>query len=134
MKGVISEEGGVQEGGSVTLDDLRKKMAEFARERDWDQFHSPRNLLLALVFFSLTLNVYFLSSLIPFPCVFTHHPLQWNGKFSFILSLLMLLLVFFLAFSLLGMFCLEGNGMGCIILPPKINLFFFSTGRVGMGE
>ncbi|XP_068653878.1 uncharacterized protein [Aristolochia californica] len=36
-------------GESVTLDDLRRKMAEFARERDWDQFHSPRNLLLALV-------------------------------------------------------------------------------------
>ncbi|XP_068666258.1 uncharacterized protein [Aristolochia californica] len=34
---------------SVTLEDLKKKMAEFARERDWDQFHSPRNLLLALV-------------------------------------------------------------------------------------
>ncbi|OMO55672.1 NTP pyrophosphohydrolase MazG, putative catalytic core [Corchorus capsularis] len=24
-------------------------MANFAKERDWDQFHSPRNLLLALV-------------------------------------------------------------------------------------
>ncbi|KAK8948830.1 hypothetical protein KSP39_PZI005387 [Platanthera zijinensis] len=34
---------------TVTLDDLRKKMEEFARERDWNQFHSPRNLLLALV-------------------------------------------------------------------------------------
>ncbi|KAH7682991.1 dCTP diphosphatase protein [Dioscorea alata] len=34
---------------SVTLVDLKRKMAEFARERDWDQFHSPRNLLLALV-------------------------------------------------------------------------------------
>lgn len=33
----------------VTLEELREKMAEFARERDWDQFHSPRNLLLALV-------------------------------------------------------------------------------------
>ncbi|WOL00947.1 hypothetical protein Cni_G09660 [Canna indica] len=33
----------------VTLESLRKKMADFARERDWDQFHSPRNLLLALV-------------------------------------------------------------------------------------
>ncbi|OAY66449.1 dCTP pyrophosphatase 1-like [Ananas comosus] len=33
----------------VTLDDLKNKMADFARERDWDQFHSPRNLLLALV-------------------------------------------------------------------------------------
>ncbi|CAK7349429.1 unnamed protein product [Dovyalis caffra] len=34
---------------SVTLDLLKGKMAEFAKERDWDQFHSPRNLLLALV-------------------------------------------------------------------------------------
>ncbi|XP_042440160.1 dCTP pyrophosphatase 1-like [Zingiber officinale] len=33
----------------VTLESLRKKMADFARERDWEQFHSPRNLLLALV-------------------------------------------------------------------------------------
>jgi len=36
-------------GSNVTLKDLQKKMAEFARERDWDQYHSPRNLLLALV-------------------------------------------------------------------------------------
>lgn len=36
-------------GSNVTLNDLQKKMAKFARERDWDQFHSPRNLLLALV-------------------------------------------------------------------------------------
>ncbi|KAJ4729072.1 dCTP pyrophosphatase 1-like [Melia azedarach] len=40
---------GVEEGESVTLDLLKQKMAEFAKERDWDQFHSPRNLLLALV-------------------------------------------------------------------------------------
>ncbi|KAJ8479198.1 hypothetical protein OPV22_022925 [Ensete ventricosum] len=33
----------------VTLESLRKKMADFARERDWEPFHSPRNLLLALV-------------------------------------------------------------------------------------
>ncbi|GMH08063.1 hypothetical protein Nepgr_009903 [Nepenthes gracilis] len=33
----------------VTLEELRMKTAEFAKERDWDQFHSPRNLLLALV-------------------------------------------------------------------------------------
>ncbi|XP_022145107.1 dCTP pyrophosphatase 1-like [Momordica charantia] len=37
------------DGGEVTLKDLKTKMAEFARERDWDQFHSPRNLLLAMV-------------------------------------------------------------------------------------
>ncbi|KAF8391879.1 hypothetical protein HHK36_022219 [Tetracentron sinense] len=40
---------GVSEDDSVTLEGLKKKMAEFAKERDWDQFHSPRNLLLALV-------------------------------------------------------------------------------------
>ncbi|KAF9669488.1 hypothetical protein SADUNF_Sadunf14G0112700 [Salix dunnii] len=36
-------------GVGVTLEDLTKRLAEFARERDWDQFHSPRNLLLAMV-------------------------------------------------------------------------------------
>ncbi|KAL1544563.1 dCTP diphosphatase [Salvia divinorum] len=34
---------------SVTLDLLKKKMDDFAKERDWEQYHSPRNLLLALV-------------------------------------------------------------------------------------
>jgi dCTP diphosphatase len=33
----------------VTLEELRKRMDDFARERDWEQFHSPRNLLLAMV-------------------------------------------------------------------------------------
>lgn len=33
----------------VTLKDLARKMAGFAADREWDQFHSPRNLLLALV-------------------------------------------------------------------------------------
>ncbi|KAK7256158.1 hypothetical protein RIF29_29593 [Crotalaria pallida] len=49
MTGVpVSEEGGGG-GGSVSLDMLKQIMAQFAKERDWDQFHSPRNLLLALV-------------------------------------------------------------------------------------
>ncbi|KAF8006807.1 hypothetical protein BT93_K0961 [Corymbia citriodora subsp. variegata] len=40
----------VKEGDqSVTLDLLKQKQAEFAKERDWDKSHSPRNLLLALV-------------------------------------------------------------------------------------
>lgn len=34
---------------TLTLEMLRKKQAEFSKERDWDQFHTPRNLLLALV-------------------------------------------------------------------------------------
>ncbi|KAK4440530.1 dCTP pyrophosphatase 1 [Sesamum alatum] len=33
----------------VTLDLLKRKMDDFAKERDWETFHSPRNLLLALV-------------------------------------------------------------------------------------
>ncbi|KAK8812586.1 hypothetical protein WA538_003800 [Blastocystis sp. DL] len=34
---------------SVTLEDLRKRIETFAKERDWDQFHTPRNLLLAMM-------------------------------------------------------------------------------------
>ena len=33
----------------VTLEDVRQRMQEFASARDWDQFHTPRNLALALV-------------------------------------------------------------------------------------
>ncbi|TKY68738.1 dCTP pyrophosphatase 1 [Spatholobus suberectus] len=40
---------GIPEEMPVTLDLLKQKMSEFAKERDWEQFHSPRNLLLALV-------------------------------------------------------------------------------------
>lgn len=48
---LILEETSFMEQEGVTLEELKKKMADFAKERDWDQFHSPRNLLLALVFF-----------------------------------------------------------------------------------
>ncbi|XP_052179510.1 uncharacterized protein LOC127792900 [Diospyros lotus] len=33
----------------VSLHELRDRLAEFARVRGWEQYHSPRNLLLALV-------------------------------------------------------------------------------------
>ncbi|KAK4719416.1 hypothetical protein R3W88_017754 [Solanum pinnatisectum] len=33
----------------VSLQELREKLVEFSRVRGWDQYHSPRNLLLALV-------------------------------------------------------------------------------------
>ncbi|KAA8542504.1 hypothetical protein F0562_023656 [Nyssa sinensis] len=33
----------------VSLQELRDRLAEFARVRGWEQYHSPRNLLLALV-------------------------------------------------------------------------------------
>jgi NTP pyrophosphatase (non-canonical NTP hydrolase) len=31
-----------------TLEQLAARLADFARERDWDQFHSPKNLAMAL--------------------------------------------------------------------------------------
>jgi NTP pyrophosphatase (non-canonical NTP hydrolase) len=31
------------------LDDLIKKIRKFRQERDWDQYHSPKNLAMALV-------------------------------------------------------------------------------------
>ena len=31
-----------------TLDALRTRLAQFAEERDWDQFHNPKNLAMAL--------------------------------------------------------------------------------------
>ncbi|XVE65803.1 hypothetical protein DITRI_Ditri08aG0028700 [Diplodiscus trichospermus] len=33
----------------ISLKDLSKKLDEFARVRDWEKYHSPRNLLLAMV-------------------------------------------------------------------------------------
>ena len=34
---------------AVTLESLRQDQAAFAAARDWDQFHTPRNVLLAMV-------------------------------------------------------------------------------------
>lgn len=31
------------------MDDLKKVLRAFAKERDWDQYHSPKNLAMALV-------------------------------------------------------------------------------------
>jgi dCTP diphosphatase len=33
---------------SADLDELRMKLRDFAAARDWDQFHSPKNLAMAL--------------------------------------------------------------------------------------
>lgn len=48
-----SGNGGVGGAGRnpVALTELATLMADFAADREWDQFHSPRNLLLALVRF-----------------------------------------------------------------------------------
>lgn len=32
-----------------SLDELREQLRAFARERDWEQFHSPKNLAMALI-------------------------------------------------------------------------------------
>lgn len=32
-----------------SLDILRRRLREFAQARDWDQFHSPKNLSMALI-------------------------------------------------------------------------------------
>jgi dCTP diphosphatase len=37
-----------QAGTSTTFDDAQQTMEDFANARDWRQFHTPRNLLLAL--------------------------------------------------------------------------------------
>jgi len=34
---------------AVQLEVLRERLARFASERDWDQFHSPKNLSMALI-------------------------------------------------------------------------------------
>ena len=41
------------DGGSLDVEALRLRIADFARERDWDQFHTPRNILLAPVWKSI---------------------------------------------------------------------------------
>lgn len=33
----------------LSLENIRQIQAEFSKERNWDQYHSPRNLLLAMV-------------------------------------------------------------------------------------
>lgn len=37
------------DGDGTTLESLRRDQAQFATERDWDKFHTPRNVLLAMV-------------------------------------------------------------------------------------
>jgi NTP pyrophosphatase (non-canonical NTP hydrolase) len=32
----------------VNIKEIQDKLAKFAEERDWDQFHSPKNLVIAL--------------------------------------------------------------------------------------
>lgn len=32
----------------MNIEEIQARLADFARERDWDQFHSPKNLSMAL--------------------------------------------------------------------------------------
>lgn len=32
----------------TTLQDLKQRMAQFVRERDWEQFHTPKNLSMSI--------------------------------------------------------------------------------------
>ncbi len=32
----------------TTLQDLKEKMADFVRERDWEQFHTPKNIAMSI--------------------------------------------------------------------------------------
>jgi len=34
--------------GRISVDDLRAAIGAFIKERDWEQFHSPKNLVMAL--------------------------------------------------------------------------------------
>uniref|UniRef100_A0A7S1JXE1 dCTP pyrophosphatase 1 n=1 Tax=Vitrella brassicaformis TaxID=1169539 RepID=A0A7S1JXE1_9ALVE len=38
-----------REWSGVTFEEARERLSSFAHERDWNQYHSPRNLVLALV-------------------------------------------------------------------------------------
>lgn len=33
---------------NTTLQDLKERMASFVRERDWEQFHTPKNLAMSI--------------------------------------------------------------------------------------
>jgi NTP pyrophosphatase (non-canonical NTP hydrolase) len=46
--------------GEVTLGSLKEKILAFAREREWEQFHNPKNLSMALAAEAAELMEHFL--------------------------------------------------------------------------
>ena len=44
----------------TTVQELREAMARFVRERDWEQFHSPKNLVMGLSVEAAELTEHFL--------------------------------------------------------------------------
>ncbi|KAH7307574.1 hypothetical protein KP509_22G066100 [Ceratopteris richardii] len=49
MKDRIPSENGEHRLSDVALADLTRMLADFANDREWENYHTPRNLLLALV-------------------------------------------------------------------------------------
>jgi dCTP diphosphatase len=45
---------------TTTVQELREAMARFVRERDWEQFHSPKNLVMGLSVEAAELTEHFL--------------------------------------------------------------------------
>jgi dCTP diphosphatase len=45
---------------ATTIDELRKRILAFVRERDWEQFHTPKNLSMALAAEAAELMEHFL--------------------------------------------------------------------------
>ncbi|GKE05073.1 hypothetical protein Tco_1397091 [Tanacetum coccineum] len=48
-RGMDATRDGEEEDRDISLKDLSKKLEEFAKARDWEKYHTPRNLLLAMV-------------------------------------------------------------------------------------
>ncbi|XP_029462661.1 dCTP pyrophosphatase 1 isoform X2 [Rhinatrema bivittatum] len=53
VNGTMENKGDATDGfnfsATPSLEDIRQMQAKFTAERDWNQYHQPRNLLLALV-------------------------------------------------------------------------------------
>ena len=49
MVGLVACGGDSSSGNSNPISALQQQLRDFARARDWDQFHSPKNLAMALI-------------------------------------------------------------------------------------
>src|SRR5437588_10652062 len=54
------EERATMPDATTTVQELREAMARFVRERDWEQFHSPKNLVMGLSVEAAELTEHFL--------------------------------------------------------------------------
>jgi hypothetical protein len=71
----------------ISLKDLAKTLEEFAKARDWEKYHSPRNLLLAMVMsYPPCICVQSIHAKILYVCVFrvrSHRPHIAQNVFFF---------------------------------------------------